>query len=150
MSWLELRIPPVLLALLVGVLMWPVRTIAPVDLEFTFAAAVAIAGVGVAMAVAGVLEFRRAQTTVDPTDPSRSSSVVSSGIYRYTRNPMYLGFAAVLLGWAVYLSSVGALLGPGAFAIYMTRFQIIPEERILSARFGKRYEEYLLQVRRWI
>jgi protein-S-isoprenylcysteine O-methyltransferase Ste14 len=146
---LELRVPPVLLALIVGAFMWLVSAAVPalsVDLESNVLAALAIAAVGAGLAIAGVVEFRRAQTTVDPTSPEKCSAIVTSGIYRHTRNPMYLGFLVMLLGLAVYLSNMAALLGLAAFAIYMTRFQIIPEERILKASFGGRYEEHLSAV----
>ncbi len=103
-------------------------------------------------ALRGALNFlsARAGTTVDPTTPSKSTSVVSGGIYRFTRNPMYLGFLLVLAGWATYLSNPLVLLGPVFFVFFMNRFQIIPEERILKSRFGVPFERYLEAVRRWI
>lgn len=153
MASLELRIPPVALALLVGALMWIVAFITPsltIEFEGSIVVASAISTLGVAIALAGVLEFRRAGTTVDPTTPSKSTSVVSGGIYRFTRNPMYLGFLLVLAGWATYLSNPLVLLGPVFFVFFMNRFQIIPEERILKSRFGVPFERYLEAVRRWI
>ena len=82
--------------------------------------------------------------------PQTTSSLVCSGIYRVTRNPMYLGLVFVLVAWAVFLSSAWALLGPMAFALYMNRFQIAPEERVLSSMFGASYSDYLSRVRRWL
>jgi len=73
-----------------------------------------------------------------------------AGIYRFTRNPMYVGLALVLLGWAALLSSPWALLGPLVFVLYINRFQIAPEERVLSAKFGAAYTEYIARVRRWL
>ena len=133
--------------------MWIVSLISPsLTKEFQWGnvVALAIATLGIAIALAGVLEFRRARTTVDPTAPSKSTSVVTSGIYRFTRNPMYLGFLLVLAGWAAYLSNPVVLLGPAFFVFYMNRFQIIPEERILKSRFGAPFERYLGAVRRWV
>ena len=153
MASLELRIPPLALAVLVGALMWIVRFISPsltIEFQRGNVIASAIATLGIAIALAGVLEFRRARTTVDPTAPSKSTSVVTGGIYRFTRNPMYLGFLLVLAGWAAYLSNPVVLLGPVLFVIYMNRFQIIPEERILKSRFGAPFEQYLGAVRRWV
>jgi protein-S-isoprenylcysteine O-methyltransferase Ste14 len=150
---LELRIPPVALAVLIGALMWIVRLISPsltIEFQRGNVVASAIAILGVAIALAGVLEFRRARTTVDPTAPSKSTSVVTGGVYRFTRNPMYLGFLLVLAGWAFYLSNPVVLLGPALFVFYMNRFQIIPEERILKSRFGLPFERYLEKVRRWV
>jgi protein-S-isoprenylcysteine O-methyltransferase Ste14 len=105
---------------------------------------------GVATAIQGVIEFRRARTTVDPRDPRKSTAIVTSGIYRFTRNPMYLGFLLVLVSWSVYLSNLCAAVGPVLFILYMNRFQIEPEERILSARFGEVYDAYKAAARRWL
>jgi protein-S-isoprenylcysteine O-methyltransferase Ste14 len=87
---------------------------------------------------------------VNPLHPEATSSLVITGIYRHTRNPMYVGFAAVLLGWAAYLAAPLALLGPLTFVLYITRFQIIPEERALHAKFGPEFAAYQARVRRWI
>ena len=152
MRSLELRLPPAAAALLVAGMMWagcrvyPKLTVA-IPLGWLVGAVISVSGV--AIALAGVAEFRRAQTTVDPTEPSKSSSVVTSGIYSRTRNPMYLGFLLVLVGWAFYLGSLLALLGPVLFVSYIHRFQILPEERILKSRFGASYETFLARVGRW-
>jgi protein-S-isoprenylcysteine O-methyltransferase Ste14 len=113
-------------------------------------ATITIAVAGVAMAIAGVLGFRRAKTTLNPFKPAATSSLVTSGVYRLTRNPMYVGLAFGLLAWAVFLSSAWSLLGPLVFVLYMTRFQIMPEERVLSGIFGAAYAEYQAKVRRWL
>lgn len=105
---------------------------------------------GAWLAVAGVIEFRRASTTVNPMAPSDSSTVVDTGVYRYTRNPMYLGFLLVLFAWAAWLAAPWALLGPVVFVAWMTRFQILPEERALLERFGDDYRAYCRRVRRWV
>lgn len=105
---------------------------------------------GVLVAVAGLLAFRRQKTTVNPFTPGLSSSLVAMGIYRFSRNPMYLGFLLVLLGWCAYLANwVSALLLP-AFVAYMNRFQILPEERALTERFGSQFLAYCGSVRRWL
>ncbi len=106
--------------------------------------------IGFAVSIAGVLSFRRAGTTVDPTRPQKASSLVSSGIYRYSRNPMYLGMLLVLIGWGVYLSNIPALLLVPVFVIWMNRFQIRPEQRALTELFGGEFELYRQSVRRWI
>lgn len=112
--------------------------------------AVMLALAGVLVAVLGVTEFRRARTTVNPMAPERSSAIVSSGVYRISRNPMYLGFAAALLGLAVWFSSLAGYALVAAFCALLTRLQIIPEERILRERFGTAYADYQGRVRRWI
>jgi protein-S-isoprenylcysteine O-methyltransferase Ste14 len=150
---MELRVPPLIVALIVGAAMCCLSVAAPA-LSRDFPGRVSIAAVlilvGIAIAVAGVIEFRRARTTVDPRYPESSTSIVTSGIYRVTRNPMYLGFLLWLIALATFLANPLALAGPVVFVAYMNRFQIRPEERALSARFGSSYDSYLTRVRRWI
>ena len=112
--------------------------------------AVGLGAIGVAVAIGGVMSFRRARTTVNPLKPETSAALVSTGVYSFTRNPMYLGMVLVLFAWAVYLSSIWALLGPGLFALYITRFQIVPEERVLDRLFGASFAAYKERVRRWL
>ncbi len=81
--------------------------------------------------------------------PESTSSLVTSGIYKCTRNPMYVGLLFVLVAWAVFLSSAWLLVGPLIFVLYMNRFQIAPEERMLSQMFGTTYSTYKGTVRRW-
>ena len=114
------------------------------------ALATTIAFVGLCFDIAGIIFFWRARTTINPMKPATTSSLVLSGVYRITRNPMYLGLLFILIAWAVFLSSVWLLLGPLAFVMYMNRFHITPEERALSAMFGKSYSAYRARVRRWL
>lgn len=152
---LELKIPPPLVAAAVAGGMYVAVSLLPaVPLGLAPGArlllALGLAGVGACCDVAGLLAFRRASTTVNPLTPQRSAALVTTGVYRFTRNPMYLGLALVLLGLAVYLGSPWALAGPLVFAAYLTRFQIVPEERALAARFGTAHAAYCARVRRWL
>ena len=153
MRALELKIPPPVVALLIAAAMWGISLATPLlDLpaHVRLVAGIAIALAGVVMAISGVAAFRRAKTTVNPLRPETSSFLVTSGVYRLTRNPMYVGLALALLAWAVFLSSPWGLLGPLAFALYMNRFQIMPEEKILLGIFGSAYSAYHSKVRRWL
>lgn len=153
MRWLEHRIPPPLVFALVGVAMWLVRGVTvriPMDALARGSVAGLLALVGIALGLAGATAFRRAHTTIDPHRPEAVSALVVGGIYRFTRNPMYLGLATILFGWAVYLAAPLAFIGPVLFALYITRFQIIPEERALAAKFGPAYAAYRQRVRRWL
>jgi len=153
MRFLELKIPPVALALLLGALMWVAARTIP---AFGFTLPVGrILGVGLALAgviiaILGVVSFRRARTTVNPLHPEAASALVVSGIYRLTRNPMYLGLLLVLLGWAVYLANAATFIVPVAYVPLMNRLQIIPEERALTALFGPVFADYQSKVRRWL
>ena len=153
MRALELKIPPPVVALLVAAAMWGISRVTPsleVPALVREAAAITLAIAGIGTAVSGVVAFRHANTTTSPFKPETATSLVVSGAYRITRNPMYVGLGVVLLGWAAYLASVPALLGLPVFVMYMGRFQIAPEERALSALFGSAYADYQSRVRRWL
>jgi protein-S-isoprenylcysteine O-methyltransferase Ste14 len=153
MNRLELKIPPVAVFVAFGALMWAIaRALPQATLPVPGAAALAatLSALGAALAVAGILAFRRQDTTVHPIHPHKASAIVSEGIYRYTRNPMYLGLALFLLAWAAWLGNLVSFTGVPAFVAYMTRFQIRPEERALLAKFGPAFSDYMQTVRRWM
>ena len=153
MNALELRIPPPVIALLVAAAMWGISLASPsvdVPARVRMAAAIILALAGVGTAFSGAAAFRHAKTTVNPRKPDTATSLVTSGVYRFTRNPMYVGLGLILLGWAVFLSAALAFLGPVAFILYISRFQIAPEETALSRVFGAAYSAYRAQVRRWL
>ena len=133
--------------------MWGVSNYLPgIELGAAFRIIVAalVALIGAFFCLAGVVSFRRAKTTVNPLKPEAASALVNSGIYRISRNPMYVGFALFLVAWAVYLSSPWALVGVVGFVLYINRFQIQPEERALAALFAEEFERYKRSVRRWV
>ncbi|MGS5085942.1 methyltransferase family protein [Hydrogenophaga sp. A37] len=151
--WLELRIPPPVVGLVVAVAMWFLAALGPalaVPDTVRLWLALAIAGVGGCFDLSGLIAFVRRHTTVNPLKPSNTSALVTSGVYRITRNPMYVGMACLLAAWAVWLGALWPWLGPVAFVIYITRFQIRPEERALTALFGEAYTQYAMRVRRWL
>ena len=152
MSFLELKLPPPVVALLVALAMWGLARVAslPGEPSLRVSMALALAAVGVAFSVSGARAFRKAKTTKNPMKPQAASSLVIAGVYKLTRNPMYLGLSLMLLGWAVFLWSAWALLGPIVFIAYISRFQIAPEERVLATLFGAEYSAYKAKVRRWL
>jgi protein-S-isoprenylcysteine O-methyltransferase Ste14 len=109
-----------------------------------------IAAAAIAIGIAGIIAFRRHGTTVHPMHPETASTVVETGIYRYTRNPMYLGLAALLAAWGVWLANGLALVLLPGFVACLTRFQILPEERAMLGNFGAQYADYMTRVRRWL
>lgn len=153
MKRLELLIPPPLIMLLTGLIMWllsemfPALTLAWLQ---SIAAATVMGFIGLALSLTAAATFKRASTTLDPRQPAGTSTLVSTGIYRYSRNPMYLGVLLVLLGWAVYLGNLLSILCTLVFIAYITRFQIIPEERLLHEKFEKEFLSYKSRVRRWL
>jgi protein-S-isoprenylcysteine O-methyltransferase Ste14 len=150
---LEHRVPPPVVGLLVAAGMWLLAGLAPALpmpalLRHTLTALLVLAGLGCDMA--GFFAFRRHRTTIDPMHPRNASALVTGGIYRYTRNPMYVGLALLLTAWAVHLSALWPFLGPVAFVLYIGRFQIAAEERALQALFGQAWTAYAARVRRWL
>lgn len=153
MNTLETRIPPPLAGLIIGALAWLASAaLGPTAIAFPIrlAAALALVPLGFGITLAGVRAVRRAKTTLNPIKPETTSALVTSGIYRYTRNPMYLGMATWMLAWSAWLGTPVGLLCAPLFMLYMNRFQIGPEERALSKLFGAEFTAYLARVRRWL
>ncbi len=152
MKALEHKIPPPLVGLTLAAAMWAITkyTAATLAVPDPVFAASAVALVGIGFDIAGLVSFRLAKTTVNPLRPEKASSLVTSGVYRYTRNPMYVGMLFLLMAWALYLDSPWALAGPLVFVLYMNRFQIGPEEKALEALFGDDFIDYKERVRRWL
>ncbi|MBS0662942.1 MAG: isoprenylcysteine carboxylmethyltransferase family protein [Verrucomicrobia bacterium] len=153
MRSLELKVPPVALGLVLAALAAAVDHFTPtarIALPAAHQGAAILALAGLTIATLGVIAFRRARTTVNPLQPAAASALVVSGIYRLTRNPMYLGLLLVLLGWSVWLGNPATLFFPVLFVAHMNRFQIGPEERALTARFGAAFTAYQSRVRRWL
>lgn len=150
---LELKNPPLALAVQVGSVMFlshyilPVWDVGPL-IGYSLGAVLVLAGLG--FCGLGIAEFYRQGTTVDPRVPGTTSSLVCRGVYRVSRNPMYVGFALLLCAVAVFLRSPLTLLGVVFFIVYINRFQIVPEERILQQHFGEEYARYREKVRRWL
>ena len=153
MKWLELKIPPPIVAILCAAGMWiianntPHYSTTPIT-KWGFVIFFIL--LGAIFDIAGLLEFRRSKTTVNPLHPEKSSTLVSGGIYKITRNPMYCGMAALLLAWAVYLQSPLSVASVLLFIGYITQFQIKPEERMLTGIFGDAFIQYQQRVRRWL
>jgi protein-S-isoprenylcysteine O-methyltransferase Ste14 len=153
LSALELKLSPVMTAIVLAALMWllahntPGFSLAP---ELRLTALVVLFAAGAVIGFAGVWSFRRARTTVNPWRPRASSALVVSGVYRRTRNPMYLGLLLALAGWGLYLANPYSLLLALTFVPYMNRFQIRPEERALQQTWGEEFVDYCRRVRRWL
>lgn len=150
---METKIPPPLQALIIAGFMWLLsNSVAYGQLEVSGLnqyAALALVALGALVNVAAILSFRAAKTTVNPLDPSKASQLVDGGIFKLSRNPMYLGMLILLCAWSVFLGNFLNVLLLAVFVLYMNRFQITPEERALTTLFGDDYSEYCRRVRRW-
>ena len=153
MSKLELKIPPVLVTVVFALLMWLVSILLPgitTPIVLRIGGLIALITVGALFSVSGVVSFRKAKTSVNPITPDACSSLVISGIYTKTRNPMYVGFLFFLMGWGLFLSNLFSLTFCVGFILYMSRFQIQAEEKVLKSLFGEDFLTYKNQVRRWL
>jgi protein-S-isoprenylcysteine O-methyltransferase Ste14 len=153
MKTLENKIPPPVLVLIIGTLMACATHFvagAPLPEQARFAISVLCGLIGLVFGLSAFFAFGRAKTTIDPVYIERASTLVTSGIYRYSRNPMYVALTALLLCWAAYLSSWWGFAGPLFFVLFIDRFQIRPEERVMKAKFEPSYEAYCRDVRRWL
>lgn len=95
-------------------------------------------------------DFIKHKTTVNPLDPAKARTLVIKGVFRFSRNPMYLGMLLLLMAWMLYLGNPLGVLFVAAFGWVMNRWQIRPEERFLHEKFGDAYSDYCKRVRRWL
>lgn len=150
---LESQVPPPFITVATVGVMWVATRLSPslmLENPVRYWPAFVLVLIGGLVSFAGLCEFKRHDATIDPRKLDDASVLVTAGVYRYTRNPMYLGIAIALCGVAWYLSNPLALVGVGAFILYITCFQIRPEERALISKFGVSGTDYIHRVRRWI
>lgn len=151
---MKTKIPPPVIMFLFGVFIYLEDRYFPIGISVQFEGqritTICIVIVAACIIVLSMLEFTKAKTTVDPLRPERASSLVSSGIFRFTRNPMYLGMAILLIAWCCKLGDLLGLFIIPFFMWYMTIFQIKPEEEVMLTLFGDEYADYKKRVRRWL
>jgi protein-S-isoprenylcysteine O-methyltransferase Ste14 len=153
MKFLENKIPPPLVAMIIAAGMWRLSILTPVILltsTIKITLIIVFIGLGIFFALSGAISFRFAKTTVNPLKPETASTLVTSGIYQFTRNPMYVGFVAFLLAWASYLGSAWGITLIVLYIAYIQRFQIMPEERALTILFKSEFTDYTKKVRAWL
>lgn len=153
MRKLELRVPPIAVFLLVILLMYllkeltPSFTITVPFVEFVVAGITLLSGY---IGIAGLYEFRKVKTTINPVKPENASTVVNTGIFAYTRNPMYVALLLLIIALGLWWQHLGVIICGALFVSYMNRYQIKPEEHVLERLFGEEYLKYKNRVRRWI
>lgn len=144
--------PPIALLIAIGATyafsrLWPTITVEWPWLPWL---AVGLVLAGLALMLASVWTLWRARTTVNPFHPEQASHLVSAGVYRISRNPIYLGDALLLAGAICWLGQPVGLLVLALFVLFIDRFQIRAEEQALADRFGPAYGTYRAHTRRWI
>lgn len=150
---MKLKAPPVLQVFFFGFLMWLLKSVTKVT-HFNFAYQEELSWIifilAMVIGLLAVYSFRKARTSVDPLHPEKASKLVVKGLYNYTRNPMYLALLLVLLAFFLRLGSLYNIITMALYVLYITEFQIKPEEKALTELFGEQYLEYKSKVRRWI
>ena len=148
---LELKVPPLLLFnLFAAVILLPAEYPIRLDNEGFLIGSILVAA-AMAIALSATMTFKRAKTTVNPYSFDNVNTLVTSGVFGYSRNPMYLAMALALLGIGCIVGKVVlAVLVVMGFVSYLTKFQILPEERLLADLFGAEYHQYCQRVRRWV
>jgi protein-S-isoprenylcysteine O-methyltransferase Ste14 len=152
MKQLELMLPPVPLMLIVAFSMWLIDRFTPATLLFSHQSFLAygLLMIGLLFIFPAAISFFKAKTTVDPRAPHKSNVLVISGLYKISRNPMYVGMVLCLFSLGLAQGNIISVFISVGFALYLTHFQIKPEERFLTKRFGEQYQQYCANVRRWI
>lgn len=153
MRALETRVPPPLLALAIAAAMGAVawgEAPGPIPWPARAVSAAALFGAAALYGPRAIRAFGHAGTTIDPIRVERASTLVTTGVFARSRNPMYVAMALLLAAWAVWLGRLAPALGPIAFVAFINRFQIMPEEHALGARFGEQYGAYRRAVPRWL
>lgn len=149
---MELKVPPVFVFLSFALIMYVVSLFLPVGF-FDFFGRFLLAKILVLLAaligLVSLYQFFKKKTSIDPMHPDKANQLVTTGLYKFSRNPMYLALLMVLLGFGLYLGNAFNTLVAAGFVAYMNRFQIIPEERILLAKFGNKFKSYQIATRRW-
>ena len=145
------KIPPPIVTLTFGLFIYFSRPFFP---EFNNELLSIVSGlfllIGIGVLVSAVASFRKQKTTVNPLDIEKATSLVISGVFKYSRNPMYLGMVFILLSIALKFNLIGGIILTLLFAIFITRFQIIPEEVVMEKLFKEEFDSYKKKTRRWL
>lgn len=153
MKSLELKIPPPVYALSIGLLMWLLNKYLPITYFIGSPwnkSGIAIIVIAGSFDLWSLFLFFKKHTTPNPMKPENTTGLVVNGLYKYTRNPMYVGLLTILMGYAVWLGSLTPFLVLPLFYWLITEMQIKPEERVLIKKFGEDYQAYKNSVRRWL
>jgi len=148
---IKTKFPPPLVALTFGFLINYTKNIFPkieVKNEFIFGSFMIISGLIIILSA--TILFKKYQTTITPLNPSNATKLITDGIYKFSRNPMYLGLLLMLLGTSIILNLTGGFFLIPLFILYLNLFQIIPEENAMADLFENEFLEYKKNVRRWI
>ena len=145
------KIPPPIVTFFFGLCIYLSRPYFP---EFSFSILNSLSTIsfvlGITVFATAVSSFKRQNTTVNPISIEKASSLVVNGVFKYSRNPMYLGMLFILLGLTFKFNLIGGLLFTSIFMIFISIFQIKPEEAAMEKLFDQEWKDYIKNVRRWL
>ena len=145
------KIPPPIVTLTFGLLIYFTKSVFPTFTNGLLSILSLFSLlIGLSILISAVSSFKKQQTTVNPISIEKASSLVVTGIFTYSRNPMYLGMVLILLSISFKFNLIGGIALTMLFAGYITKFQIIPEEIVMNKLFGDEFEKYKNKTRRWI
>ena len=145
------KIPPPIVTFFFGLCIYFLQEYFPeFNLEFLTILSYIFYFAGLTILVLAVRLFKKQNTTVNPIKIENASSLVTSGIFKYSRNPMYFGMIMILFGLALMFNLIGGILFTLLFAIYITKYQIRPEEEVMERLFGEDFLKYKNSVRMWL
>lgn len=147
---MRLKVPPPIYMLLYGLLAYALAEYPLISFQLPMLIILLPALPATGLLLNALIGFIKHKTTVNPHSPDKATSLVTSGVYRYSRNPMYLGFLLLLTSWVLYLGSISSLVVLPLFILTLNIMQIIPEEHFLKQSFDEDYEAYTQKVRRWL
>ena len=146
-----LKIPPPLLVLILVIANYfSSKKIDLIHLPNQDLISILILLIGILILINPIFKFIKSKTTIDPIKFKKVNKLITSGIYKYSRNPMYLGMALILLGLALMFNLIGGTLFTILFTIFITKFQIRPEEEVMEKLFGEDFLKYKKNVRMWL
>ena len=145
------KIPPPIVTLVFGLCIYLSKSFFP-EFSFSIQSSLSIISfiVGISVLVTAIISFKNHETTVNPISIEKASSLVVTGIFKYSRNPMYLGMSFILLGLTLKFNLIGGLIFTGLFMLFITIFQIKPEETAMEKLFDQEWKDYVSNVRRWL
>ena len=148
---IKTKIPPPLVALTFSLLVAYSKSIFPkVDIEYGSVFGSFMISIGSIIILSAIIEFKNYKTSLTPLNPSNATKLIVHGVYKFSRNPMYLGLLLILSGISIIQNPIGGLLFVPSFILYITHFQIIPEESAMLDLFKDDFSKYKENVRRWI
>ena len=147
---METKIPPPLVTLIFGLSIYFSRELFPtIEIKYSFYVGIFLLLLGFLILISAVRLFRIDQTTVNPLSPKQATKLVTEGIFKFSRNPMYLGMACVLASLAMFFNIIGGIVFIALFCAYITKFQIVPEEKAMLDLFSEDFDQYKQTTRRW-